>query len=143
MPIVIGLCFAVASGSVLWFWPQPIVGLYLDIDDPTNAVVVDFAVTFMRVAAVFQIADAAQGVCMGALRGLADTRTPMVFGFLGFWGVGIPTSVALGFWLDFGGLGIWIGLAAGLTVFAIPAMVRFFLLTAPLAPLPVTGDAIT
>ncbi len=142
VPIVIGLCISVVTGSILWFWPSQIVGLYLDIDDPANARVVDFAISFMRIAAIFQLVDAAQGVSIGALRGLADTRIPMLFGLLGFWGVGFPTSVVLGFWLGFDGIGIWIGLAAGLTVFAIPAMIRFFVLTAAAAPGKVPRDVL-
>jgi multidrug resistance protein, MATE family len=67
---------------------------------------------------VFQIADGAQSVAAGMLRGLQDTRVPMIFAALGYWGFGMGLSLLFAFKLGFGGVGIWIGLAAGLAVVA-------------------------
>jgi MATE family multidrug resistance protein len=52
------------------------------------------------------------------LRGLQDTRVPMMFALFGYWGIGLPVGVVLGFWTPLRGTGIWIGLALGLLVVA-------------------------
>jgi Na+-driven multidrug efflux pump len=67
----------------------------------------------------------AQVLGAGALRGLKDTRVPMVFAAIGYWGVGLPVGVALAFPLGVGAAGLWIGLAAGLAVVAVLMGVRW------------------
>jgi MATE family multidrug resistance protein len=59
------------------------------------------------------------------LRGLHDTRAPMFFALVGYWGIGLPLGVALAFGLGLGGTGIWIGLAAGLAIVAVLMMRRW------------------
>src|SRR3954454_9590128 len=83
---------------------------------PGNAVVVGHAVSFLMLAAAFQIADGAQTVGAGILRGLHDTRMPMLFALLGYWAIGLPLSASLAFSVGLGGIGIWIGLATGLVI---------------------------
>jgi MATE family multidrug resistance protein len=73
------------------------------------------AVTLLLpIAGVFQVFDGLQVVASGALRGVGDTRVPMLVNLVGFWGVGLPMSAWLGFGLDVGPRGIWWGLAIGL-----------------------------
>jgi MATE family multidrug resistance protein len=67
---------------------------------------------------VFQLADGAQVLGAGALRGLKDTTVPMVFAAIGYWVVGLPVGVLLAFPLGAGAPGLWVGLAAGLAVVA-------------------------
>jgi len=121
----LGIAFTSASAAVFWFAGEHLVGLYLDLDEARNAPVIDLAVSFLLIAALFQFADGSQAIGAGALRGLRDTRVPMFLAIFGYWGVGFPTSAALAFWLDLGGHGIWIGLAAGLSVVAVLAVWRF------------------
>ena len=83
------------------------------------------AVQFLTIAAVFQIFDGAQVVGAGMLRGLHDTRIPMLFAFLGYWVIGLGTGVWLAFWQGWEGAGIWTGLALGLGVVAILMLVRW------------------
>jgi multidrug resistance protein, MATE family len=93
--------------------------------------VIEVAATLIRIAALFQLADGAQVVAAGALRGAAeaDTRWPLVLNVLVHWGFGLP----IGFWLAFhsglGAAGLWFGLTAGLTVIAALLIVRFSILT--------------
>jgi Na+-driven multidrug efflux pump len=68
---------------------------------------------------VLQLADGAQAVSAGVLRGLQDTRTPMIIACFGYWVVGFGSSVALGFATPLAGTGVWWGLATGLLVVAI------------------------
>jgi MATE family multidrug resistance protein len=77
-------------------------------------VVAGIAASYLVWAGIFQIVDGAQVTGAGMLRGLGDTRVPMWLAGLGYWGIGLPTGVVLGFWTNLGGVGIWIGLSAGL-----------------------------
>lgn len=114
-----------ATAVVLWAWGRPIAGLFLDLSVPANAAVALVAVEFLAVAAVFQVFDGSQTIAMGALRGLKDTRVPMAFAALGYWGLGFTTGCVAAFLLGMGGLGVWIGLALGLGAVAILATARF------------------
>jgi MATE family multidrug resistance protein len=110
---------------VMWLIPHHLVSIFLDVDDPANAAVIPLAVAFLGVAALFQIVDGAQAVGAGMLRGLHDTTLPMAFALFGYWVAGMGTAVALGFGLGWGGVGIWTGLAAGLSVVAVLMLIRW------------------
>lgn len=99
--------------------PRFLIAAFLDATDPTNADVVDLAVSFLMFAALFQIADGAQAVGSGMLRGLHDARTPMLYALTGYWGLGLPLGALLAFPAGLGGIGIWIGLSVGLVVVAV------------------------
>lgn len=114
-----GVGFMGLTACVMLFAPRLLISAFLDISRPENAPVVGLAVTFLMFAALFQVADGAQAVGSGMLRGLHDTRVPMIFAAIGYWGVGMPLSVTLAFPLGLAGSGIWIGLAAGLAAVAI------------------------
>ena len=77
------------------------------------------------VAALFQVADGAQAVAAGMLRGLHDTRVPMVYAGIGYWGIGLPLGVGARLPGGLAGIGIWIGLATGLAVVALLLIVRW------------------
>jgi MATE family multidrug resistance protein len=100
-------------------------GAFVDVRDAANAEVITLAVSFLFWAAVFQIADGAQVVGAGMLRGLHDTRVPMFYAAFGYWGLGLPVSAALAFAAGWGGTGIWIGLAVGLAVVAVLMVSRW------------------
>lgn len=121
----LGLAFMAAMAILLVTAPLPLVGAFLDLGNPANVEVVRLAVTFLAIAGLFQIVDGAQVIGAGALRGLEDTRVPMVFAGFGYWGIGIGFGVLLAFPLGFGGLGVWIGLAAGLGTVAVLMVARW------------------
>jgi MATE family multidrug resistance protein len=114
----LGTGFMVVTASLMMFAPQLLLGVFLDVSDPKNALVIDLARTFLVVAAIFQLVDGAQAVGAGMLRGLQDTRVPMLYAALGYWGVGLPLGTILAFGTSLRGVGIWIGLASGLAVVA-------------------------
>ena len=112
---ILGVGFMATMALLLWLVPRPLVLLFLD-NTPANARVIGLAVSFLAIAAIFQIVDGAQVVGSGMLRGLHDTRVPMLFALLGYWGIGIGVGAWLAFRAGWQGQGIWIGLATGLAV---------------------------
>lgn len=114
---VIGVGFMGTMALVMWAIPRQLVTLFLD-DVPANAVVIGLAVSFLRVAAAFQLVDGAQVIGAGMLRGLHDTRWPLMFALVGYWVVGLGIGSWLAFAADWKGVGIWVGLASGLAAVA-------------------------
>ena len=117
--------YACCTAAAMLLFGRELVGVFLDLDTPTNNYVVDLAVSFLVFAGIFQLADSGQAAASGMLRGLGDTRVPMIFAAIGYWGVGLPLAIALGFWAGLAGQGIWIGLATGLAVVATLMTVRW------------------
>jgi MATE family multidrug resistance protein len=105
--------------------PRLFVSIYLDVDAPANAAVVKLALQYLVVAAVFQLVDGAQAVAAGVLRGIQDTRVPMLIAAFGYWVAGFGTAVFLGFRVGWQGVGIWIGLAVGLLVVSVLLLWRW------------------
>lgn len=117
----LAICLGTAvllSGAMIAF-PEPLVGLFVATDDSAARRVFDLALSFVLVAALFQLFDAAQAVGAGVLRGLQDTRWPMLFAAFGYWVVGIGVATLLAFQLGWDGVGVWIGLAAGLAIVSV------------------------
>ena len=114
---VLGVGFMAAMAALIWIFPRELIGLFLD-DSAANARVIELAVSFLTVAAVFQIFDGSQVVGAGMLRGLHDTRVPMLFALFGYWVIGIGVGVWLAFERGWQGMGIWAGLATGLAIVA-------------------------
>ncbi len=114
--IVTGTGFMALTATLIWVAPKLIVSIYVDVDDPARAREVALAVQYLAVAAMFQLFDGAQAVAAGALRGLQDTRVPMIIAAFGYWVAGFGTAILLGFRWHWQGVGIWVGLAVGLLV---------------------------
>jgi MATE family multidrug resistance protein len=123
---VIGVGFMGTMALLMWTFPRELVILFLK-EVPANAVVIGLAVSFLRVAAAFQLVDGAQVIGAGMLRGLHDTRWPLIFALVGYWGVGLGIGVWLAFGADWKGVGIWIGLASGLAAVAVLMLARWTL----------------
>ena len=116
------MCF---TALTFWLAPRFIVGLYLDLSDPQNAEVVRLAQLFLGMAAMFQIFDGFQVSAAGALRGLKDTRVPMLITLVAYWVIGIGSAALFCFGLGFGGRGLWFGLVLGLGVAGVLLSLRF------------------
>jgi MATE family multidrug resistance protein len=121
----LGVGFMALTALIMVTWPLTLISAFIDIGEPANHVVVELAVAFLAFAALFQIADGAQAVASGMLRGLHDTTMPMIYAAIGYWGVGMPLGALLAFHYGLRGNGIWIGLSAGLTVVAVLLMARW------------------
>ena len=110
----LGVGFMAAMSGGMWWAPEVLVAAFMDTTRPANAAVLALTVHYLALAALFQVVDGAQAVAAGMLRGLHDTRVPMVLAALGYWGLGIPLSAGMAFGLGWGGTGVWLGLLAGL-----------------------------
>jgi multidrug resistance protein, MATE family len=100
-----------ASATLFVVGAEPLVRLFTD-----DAAVVATGVMLVRVAAAFQLFDGLQVVTTGTLRGLGDTRTPMLANLIGHWLIALPVAALAGFGLGYGVVGLWVGLSLGLTL---------------------------
>ncbi len=119
----VSLCLGagVMAFFALLFWTFPTALSRLFTGDPQ---VIQMAVLLLPIAAVFQVADGAQVVAAGVLRGTADTRFPALIAFFGYWLLGLPTGVLLAYRLGWGPRGLWWGLTLGLATVALLFLLR-------------------
>jgi MATE family multidrug resistance protein len=125
--IVMGTGFMALTAALFLAVPHALVTIFLDSSDPANATALMLAATYLGIAGIFQLVDGAQVVAAHSLRGLSDTRTPMLLAIFGYWFVGLPTAYVLGFVFDLRGVGVWLGLATGLAFVAVLLVSRFAL----------------
>lgn len=112
--IATGGAITTAIGIVLFAWPEPMLRAFT-----TDPRVIAIGVRLLAIAAAFQLFDGTQAVTTGVLRGLGDTRTPMVMNVIGHWVLGLPVGYVLCFQLGWGVSGLWIGLSTGLIFVAL------------------------
>lgn len=127
--LMIGTAFMSVTSIIIALFPYQIAGLYFSTGTQQNADAIALAVTFLRVAAAFQIFDGLQVVAALSLRGLKDASAPMWIAGGSYWLAGFPMCVLLGFGLHMKGLGIWIGLAFALLIAATTMCWRFWWLS--------------
>ena len=124
--IAVSLAYGLATVALFVTMGGPLTALFLDRADPASGQIIASGVSFLMVAAVFQLFDLMQVMALGLLRGVQDTRVPMWMAVLSYWLVGIPASYALAFPLGFGGVGLWFGLVLGLACAGALMMRRFW-----------------
>ncbi|RDZ27519.1 MATE family efflux transporter [Lysobacter silvisoli] len=118
--LAIVLATQLVSGIVLLSANDLLVSVYTD-----DVAVAGLAASLLLYAAAFQFPDGVQVLSAGALRGLQDTKVPMLLAAAAYWGVGMSLGAGLGLGLGWGPKGMWIGLIAGLTVAALLLSTRF------------------
>jgi MATE family multidrug resistance protein len=118
--IAMGVSFMAAAAAVFLVIPGALIRAFTD--DP---VVIRLGVTLLFVAAVFQLFDGLQGVTTGALRGLADTHTAMLWNLAGHWLIGLPFGYELCFRRGYGVVGLWWGLSTGLVICGLALVVAW------------------
>jgi len=123
--IVLGMMWMACMASVLTLLPRLLLGFYMDVDTPINEGALALGLTLLPIAALFQLVDGLQVTTIGALRGLKDTRVPMVMCGCGYWLAGLGSGYWLAFHLGFRGPGLWWGLAIGLMVSATLLLLRW------------------
>jgi MATE family multidrug resistance protein len=110
-------CFGILFILLRYILPA----LYID-----DQHVISIASSLVIIAAFFQLSDGIQAAGIGVLRGIADTRIPMLITFVAYWVVGLPGGYLLGFYLNMGVQGVWIGLLMALTLSAVLLTWRFY-----------------
>jgi MATE family multidrug resistance protein len=103
-----------ALGLVFFLWPVTLLRVF-----STDPRIIDIGVSLLAIAAAFQLFDGTQAVATGALRGISETRVPMIVNVIGHWFLGLPVGYALCFRFGWGVRGLWIGLSIGLVVAAL------------------------
>ncbi|MFD3191792.1 MATE family efflux transporter [Sedimentitalea sp. HM32M-2] len=122
----LSLGFALLSILLFLALPEPILSLFMEADNPQRQDILGIGVGLLAIAALFQLVDGAQAIALGLLRGVQDTKVPMMVAALSYWGVGIPSSYILGFVLEMRGAGVWLGLVFGLACAGLFLMARFW-----------------
>ena len=126
--VVTGLSLCMIGMTVVAFLgvPEALLGVFTNPDDPKRAAVIAVGVSMLAMAALFQLADGMQVVSLGLLRGVQDTRMPMVMAAFSYWAIGAPSSYLFGFVLEWGAVGVWMGLVVGLAAASVLLMFRFW-----------------
>jgi MATE family multidrug resistance protein len=122
----ISLIFSVITVSAFFLFPEVFIGIFILADDPARDQILQIGVGILFMAGLFQLVDGTQAIALGVLRGVQDTRVPMIYAAISYWGIGVPTSYLLGFTLGLDGIGVWAGLGIGLGVAAILLNLRFW-----------------
>jgi MATE family multidrug resistance protein len=120
LALALGTAFMLCAAVVFLVAPGPLIALYTR--DPQ---VMAVGPGLLYLAAAFQIFDGIQTVCTGALRGLGETRAPMIANLVGYWVIGLPLGLTLCFVLHWGIYGLWIGLTLALIVIATTLLLRW------------------
>lgn len=111
MSILLTVAVMIASGLLFLLVPRQLIGIFTRDES-----VLALGSSLLYIAAIFQLFDGVQGVVTGTLRGIGDTRTPMLVNLGAHWLLGLPVSYSLCFWFGYGVRGLWIGLSIGLIV---------------------------
>lgn len=123
---VISLVFSIVTVALFFLFPEFFIGIFILEDDPARLEILRIGVGILFMAGLFQLVDGTQAIALGVLRGVQDTRVPMIYAAVSYWGIGVPCSYLLGFVLGFEGIGVWAGLGIGLGVAAILLNWRFW-----------------
>jgi MATE family multidrug resistance protein len=112
--LIVGAGFMSITALIFLLAPGPLARLY-----SPDAAVIALGASLLPIAGIFQVADGVQVVAAAALRGIGDTRAPMLVNLFGFWAVGLPIGLFMAFRGRLGPPGVWWGLAIGLAVVAV------------------------
>jgi MATE family multidrug resistance protein len=116
----LGTSFMLLAALVFVAWPKPLIEIYT-----RDAQVLAVGPALLGIVAAFEIFDGIQTVSTGALRGLGETRAPMLANLVGYWVLGLPLGFFLCFWMRWGIYGLWIGLTVALVVIALAVLARW------------------
>ena len=124
--ILVSGVFGLMAVAVFVAIPETLVSLFIDPEEPRRAELIEVGGRLVLMAALFQMVDAGQIVALSLLRGVQDTRVPLILATVSYWLVGLSVAYVMGFVLDWGPEGIWLGLSAGLATAAVTMMLRFW-----------------
>ncbi|MGB7242429.1 MAG: MATE family efflux transporter [Sulfitobacter sp.] len=111
---------------VFVLWPEPLIWLFMQKDEPAQAEILRIGTGLLAMAAMFQLVDGMQVIALGVLRGIQDTKVPMVIAAISYWVIGVPASYGFGFFFGMEGIGVWLGLVVGLAFASVLLNFRFW-----------------
>lgn len=123
---VLGVGFAFLAAACFLIFPASMISIYLDNDNVDAPAIIAYGIPLLALAAAFQVGDSLQVIGQSCLRGLQDTKIPMYIAVFSYWAVGMPAAYLLAFKAGYGGQGIWMGLALGLSVAAVFMCARYY-----------------
>jgi len=124
--LMIAAVIAVSGGILFALVPTTLASVFLDKAGADSAAVLAIAGPFVVVAGIFQLVDGLQAIAAGLLRGLKDTRIPMVLALISYWPIGFFCAWFFAFPAGFGGIGVWFGFLGGLAAAAVLLNWRFY-----------------
>lgn len=136
--LLLGAAFMTGAAGAFVTLGRPLIAAFT-----SDAAVLAAGVSLLAIAAVFQLFDGLQGVATGVLRGLGDTRTPMLWNLAGHWFIGLPLGYTLCFWVGLGIAGLWWGLSLGLIICGIALLVVWYRRGTELAANPLVASGST
>ena len=123
---VMSLVMALITTVAFLVWPEPLISMFMQESEPARLEILAIGTGLLAIAALFQLVDGTQAIALGLLRGIQDTKVPMVIAAVSYWVIGIPCSYVLGFVFGFGGMGVWSGLVIGLAFASVLLSWRFW-----------------
>lgn len=124
--LTLGAGCSVVGSLIFALYPRELATLYLDTGRPDAAEVLAYVGPLIILAGVFQLTDGMQAIASGLLRGLKDTKIPMLLALISYWPIGFVFAWVFAFPLGFGGIGVWIGFVVGLLAAAVFLNYRFY-----------------
>ena len=124
--LVVASIIAIGGGLLFALIPTTLASIFLDEAGKDSAAVLAIAGPFVIIAGVFQLVDGLQAIAAGLLRGLKDTRIPMVLALISYWPIGFVCAWVFAFPAGFGGIGVWFGFVSGLAAAAVLLNWRFY-----------------
>ena len=118
---MIAMAFMAISAASFVVFPQVFAAIY-----SSDINVITLSIVLIPIAGFFQVWDGLQVVCLGILRGVGDTRIPMIVNLVGFWLIGFPASLWLAFSVGLGATGLWWGMVVGLFVVGVVLAIRVY-----------------
>ncbi|SPF81567.1 MATE family efflux transporter [Pseudoprimorskyibacter insulae] len=128
------LMIAVVASTAFFAIPEVLIRPFLDPAEPKLDEIMLIGTGLLALAALFQMFDGAQVIALGLLRGVQDTRVPMIMAATAYWVIGLPAGYVLAFVAGLGAKGIWIGLVLGLSAAAVMLLWRFWRHSVPALP---------
>lgn len=126
---ILSLLVSLIVAAIFVIYGKSLIGVFLDAENIDAVEIIQIGALLLIMAALFQLTDCFQVVSLALLRGLQDTKAPMVIAAISYWGLGIPCSFILGITLGWGAVGIWTGLVIGLTLASVLLGYRFWFKT--------------
>lgn len=120
-----GFGFMLLFSIIYIFFPRLVISLDINIHAPHLQELVKEASTFLAMAGILILVDCFRLISLGALRGLKDTKIPVLISLFGFWCIAFPCAYLLAFRFKFGGVGMWWGLIIGLFIAGVILFMRF------------------